>query len=43
MAGPKRESALTKEEKKIVGVLLADGLRNQDVTAPVNIVRGAIS
>ncbi len=31
MAGRKREGALTKDEKRIVKALLADGWRNQDI------------
>lgn len=41
MAGRKREGALTKDEKRIVKALLADGWRNQDIQALVNIGRGA--
>ncbi|MCY4239257.1 MAG: DUF3644 domain-containing protein [Rhodospirillaceae bacterium] len=41
MAGRKREGALTKDEKRIVKALLAQGWRNQDIQALVNIGRKA--
>ena len=41
MASRKREGALTKDEKRIVKALLAEGWRNQDIQALVNIGRDA--